>query len=289
MGTSKYFDLFNNPGEQDLYNELIKETIYINGVDTFYLPRTSQSTQDLLFGEDPTSKFTEAYPTAVYVQSVDNFEGGELFSKFGLEVRKQARFLIAKDNFKHDIPSTYSRPREGDLLWMSNFGALFEIKYVDEEYFFYNFGNKNIYGYSMICEKFRYSNERVDTGINDLDDTVDTVVPSFEYIMSVPDRTHGGIYQFGELVTDATTNANATIVSWNLPTLTLVLKHINGTILVGDTLVGQNSNAQYAVANTAILNDVNNGMSNNELVEKQGNTIINFTESNPFGEPPMNE
>ena len=282
--TSHYFDLFRNPQEQDLYNELIKETIFIHGIDTMYMPRTSQSSVDLLFGEDPTSKFTEAYPTAVYVQSVDNFEGGELFSKFGLEVRKQARFLIAKDHFKKDIPSTYSRPREGDLLFMKNFNALFEIKYVDEEYFFYNFGNTNIYGYSLVCEKFRYSNERVATDVPQIDNTVDTIVPAFEYILAA---NGSGTYQLGELV--STPNANATIVTWNLPTLTLTLKHINGVINVGAVLVGQNSNAQFTVANTAILTDTNNGMSNNQDVESEGKSVLVFTESNPFGEPPLNE
>jgi Virus neck protein len=284
MPTNHYFDLFRNPAEQELYNELIKETIYTYGIDCQYLPRTSQSSQDLLFGEDPTSKFTEAYPTAVYVQSVDNFEGGELFSKFGLEVRKQARFLISKDNFRHDIPSTYTRPREGDLVWMKNFAALFEIKYVDEEYFFYNFGNKNIYGYSLVCEKFRYSNELVDTGVTDLDNTVDTVVPSFEYIMA---NTGTGTFQFGELVSNG--NSSATVTTWNLPTFSLSLKHIQGEFVVGDLIIGANSNAQFTVANTAILNDVNNGMSNNELIENQGENIISFTETNPFGEPDMNE
>jgi hypothetical protein len=285
MPTNHYFDLFRNPAEQDLYNELIKETIFTYGIDTFYMPRTSESEQDLLFGEDPTSKFTEAYPTAVYVQSVDNFEGGELFSKFGLEVRKQARFLIAKDSFQHDIPSTYTRPREGDLLWMKNFAALFEIKYVDEEYFFYNFGNKNIYGYSLVCEKFRYSNERVDTGMLDADNAVDTIVPSFQYKMS--NANTSGSYRIDELV--STNTANATVVSWNLPSLTLTLKHINGVISVGDLVVGQNSAAHFHVANTAILNDINNGMSNNELVEREGDSIINFNENNPFGEPQMDE
>jgi Virus neck protein len=284
MPTNHYFDLFRNPAEQELYNELIKETIYTYGIDCQYLPRTSQSSQDLLFGEDPTSKFTEAYPTAVYVQSVDNFEGGELFSKFGLEVRKQARFLISKDNFRHDIPSTYTRPREGDLVWMKNFAALFEIKYVDEEYFFYNFGNKNIYGYSLVCEKFRYSNELVDTGVTDLDNTVDTIVPSFEYIMA---NTGTGTFQFGELVSNG--NSSATVTTWNLPTFSLSLKHIQGEFVVGDLIIGANSNAQFTVANTAILNDVNNGMSNNELIENQGENIISFTETNPFGEPDMNE
>jgi hypothetical protein len=286
MATNHYFDLFRNPAEQDLYNELIKEVIFTYGIDAQYMPRTSQSIPDLLFGEDPTSKFTEVYPVEVYVQSVDNFEGGEIFSKFGLEVRKQARFLINKDVFQRWVPSTYQRPREGDLVFMKNFNALFEIKYVDEEYFFYNFGNKNIYGYSMVCEKFRYSNELVATG-HQVDNVVDQVVPAFQYIMS--NANTFSTFQLGEMVTDNTTNATATVISWNIPTLTLILKHINGTIEVGDKLIGQNSGAHFYVANTAILTDVNNNMSNNEDVEQEGETIISFTEENPFGQPDMDE
>ena len=284
MPTNLYFDFFHNKAEQDLYDELINETVQIYGIDTYYMPRTSESGFDLLFGEDPTSKFTEAYPVEVYVQSVDEFEGGELFSKFGLEVKKQARFLVTKMSFGKNVPSTYNRPQEGDLLWMTNFKALFEIKYVDEEHFFYTFGNNKIYGYSLVCEKFRYSNERVNTDVPHIDDHVDEIVPAFDFFMNTA-APHTSTYQQGELVTQATTNANAVVVVWNVPTGILTLKHINGTFANGINIVGQTTQASYMLANNEIREDVNKPLADNLRLATGANTILNWNENNPFGEP----
>ncbi|MEK9695656.1 MAG: hypothetical protein VW270_07800 [Candidatus Poseidoniales archaeon] len=63
---------------------------------------------------------------------VDEFEGEDLFTKFGIEVRKQVRFIMPNRAFKQRVPSEYKRPREGDILCLSNFKALFEIKFVNE-------------------------------------------------------------------------------------------------------------------------------------------------------------
>ena len=282
MPINLYTDWFNQVNEQRLYDDLINETIQFYGIDCFYMPRTSESSFDLMFGEDPTSKFTEAYPVEIYVQSVDDFEGGALFSKFGLEVKKQARFLITNRSFGKNVPSTYKRPREGDLIWMSNFKALFEIKYADEEYFFYTFGNSNIYGYSMIVEKFRYSNERISTE-TEVDDEMDAIVPTYDFQMANDSTTHG-TYQFGELVSQGNT-ANATVVSWDLPSLLLRLKHINGTFANTLQIVGANSNASYILANNTIVDDTNRVVDDNRRLQVQANGILNWSENNPFGEP----
>ena len=279
--TNKYFDLYYNPAEELLYSDLINETINIFGVDCYYMPRTSESSLDLLFGEDPTAKFGAAYPIEVYVQSVDNFEGGELFSKFGLEVRKQARFLLATRAFKKVFGSQYDRPREGDLIWMKNFNALFEIKFADEEHFFYTFGNTKIYGYSLVCEKFRYSNERIATEIPEIDDTMANITPAFAYTMSNVNAS--GSYQLGELVYQP--NANGTVVSWDVPSLTLVLQHVNGTFLVNTNIVGANSLASWTCANTKTLDDINRHLDNNLDIQAEANAVLSWSEDNPFGIP----
>lgn len=306
--TNKYFNNFNDKAEQRLYEDLLHECVQTYGIDAEYLPRDTESQVDLLFGEDPTSKFTRAYPVEVYVQSVDNFEGGELFSKFGLEVRKQARFLImnrsfqnsvaseSPTNFPHKVDVTQQylnqnaakilfRPREGDLIWMRNFNALFEIKFCDEEHLFYTFGNSKIYGYSMVCEKFRYSNERITTGVKDLDDTIDSVIPAFNYI--VQSANGSGKFLQGEIVYQA--GANAEVITWDKPSLTLTLKHINGTFVVNTAIHGTLSGASYVLANTAVIEDVNRNLDNNAQIEAEGQTIINFSEDNPFATPDMKE
>ncbi len=295
MPVNHYLDFFNNIAEQRLYEDLIHETVQFYGIDAIYLVRDSESSLDLLFGEDPTSKFTTPYPVEVYVQSVDNFEGGELFSKFGLEVKKQARFLIPNRSFQRSVaqysPNNFNgaqnpliRPREGDLIWMKNFNALFEIKYADEEHFFYTFGNSKIYGYSLVCEKFRYSNERINTSIPEIDNTMDTIIPSFSYTMKA---NGSGNYVSGELVSQP--NANGVVVSWDLPSLTLTLKHINGLFVVNTAVTGANSNTSFILANTSIIDDVNRHLENNLDIEDEGKSILTFTETNPWGEPNMNE
>lgn len=185
MPTNRYFNYYNDRADQRLMDDLINECVQIHGIDAYYMPRSSMSNFDPLFGDDPTRSFTDAYPVEVYVQSVDQFEGGELFSKFGLEVKKQAKFLVTRRSFHKNIPRTYVRPREGDIVWMSNFKAFFEIKYVDEEHFFYPFGNNNgVYGYSMLTEKWNFAQEKVDTGNLDIDDTVhDKLIVSYTFFM----------------------------------------------------------------------------------------------------------
>ena len=279
MKTSVYFNHFNSTAEQRLYESLIGETVRNMGIDSFYMPRSSGSSFDLLYGDDPTKKYTQAFPIEVYVQSVDEFEGGEFFSKFGLEVKKQARFLMPKKAFDESVNRVYNRPQEGDLVWLPNFKALFEIKYVDEEYMFYTFGKNNYYGFSLICEKFRYANEPVDTGVEEIDDTVDEIAVAYEYLMSNVGAT--GTFLQGETVTQGT--ASAKVVSWNLPTAKLKLSQIKGLFVANSVVIGEESNAHWTIASTNILDDVNFGLDNNELIRQEGNAILDFSENDPYG------
>ena len=114
MPTNIFFNQFNARNEQSLYEELIGEVVQIYGIDSYYLPRESESSFDLIFGDDPTKKYDAAYPVEVYIKNVDEFEGGDFFTKFGIEVKKQVRLILPNRAFKQRVPSTYSRPREGD-------------------------------------------------------------------------------------------------------------------------------------------------------------------------------
>jgi hypothetical protein len=286
MPTSVFFNNYNSTAEQRLYNDLINETIQIYGIDSMYIPRSTESAVDLIFGDDPTKSFEAAYPVEVYVKNVDNFEGQELFSKFGLEIQHQIRFLMTTDAFKRRVPSTYSRPREGDLLWLTNFQALFEIKFVNQQHFFYAFGNKNFYGFELVCERFRYSNETVQTGITEIDDAADSVISTYEFNM-VSEGT--GTYELGEQVFQgaslSTATATATIVSWNLPTSVLELKTIQGVFLAQQPIIGANSGANYILYSYDGLNNTNNLLDNNSELGILADEILDFSEHNPFGEP----
>ena len=70
--------------EQNLYEDLVIESLKIYGQDCYYLPRTIVTRDDVL-GEASNSKFDDAYIIEAYIEGTDGFEGtGDLYSKFGL-------------------------------------------------------------------------------------------------------------------------------------------------------------------------------------------------------------
>lgn len=82
--------------EQNLYEDLIIESLKIYGQDVYYVPRTLIN-RDTILGEDAASKFDDAYLIEAYIENVEGFEGaGDLYSKFGLEIRDEITFVLSR-------------------------------------------------------------------------------------------------------------------------------------------------------------------------------------------------
>lgn len=287
MPTNLYFNHFGAKNEQRLYEDLIGEVVKSYGIDAYYMPRGSESSIDLLFGDDPTKKFEEAYPVEVYVENVDNFDGQELFSKFGLEVRKDVRFVLPLRAFRRSVPSgLYEFPRDGDLLYLSNFKALFEIKYVEEENFFYTFGKNNFYGFKLVCEKFRYSDERLDTGILNIDQIENDKAFAYNYTMAANGiltfQKNETVYQGANL---NVATATAIVASWDKPNRILKLMDTNGTFTTNTLIKGETSGASWTLSSVELQDDANDLLDDNLRLQTEADLILDFSESNPFGEP----
>lgn len=178
MTLNTFFQNYNASGEQRLVEDLILESIKIYGVETYYMPRTLVN-QDRLFTEDAISIFDDAYVLEMYVKNVEGFEGeGEFLSRFGIEIRDQITLTISQRRYLEEVTdqnSAFTRPREGDLIYLpwiqsaleNSTGALFEIKFVEHESVFYQLGE--LYTYDIVIERFMYSDERIDTGVADID------------------------------------------------------------------------------------------------------------------------
>lgn len=167
--TNVFFNNYRFTGEQQLYEDLIVETIQIHGDDMYYIPRNTVN-EDPILGEDDMSSYTKAYLLEIYVRSYDGFEGdGTFVSKFGLEIRDQVTFTISKRRFVDEIgaPHGLLRPREADLIYFPLNRKLFKISYVDNKPFFYPFGE--LFTYDLYCENFEYSSEIINTGIPEID------------------------------------------------------------------------------------------------------------------------
>ena len=58
--------------EQNLYEDLIIESLKIYGQDVFYIPRVLVN-RDNILGEDPASSFDDAYLIEMYIENIDGF------------------------------------------------------------------------------------------------------------------------------------------------------------------------------------------------------------------------
>lgn len=287
MATSVYFNNYNSSPEQRLIEDLMIETIKINGVDCYYIPNINEAARDLLYGEDPLKKFTAAYPLELYITNVDGYEGErEFFSKFGLEIRNNMSVIVSKRSFSRWVPQTYHRPREGDLIYipfLSQTGEMYEIKFVNYTEAFYVMGNKFPFFYKLELEKFKYSQETIDVGVTEIDNIV--VQEAYSLALNVSVATGNGNFIIGESVHNTANTAYGTVTNWNVTDATLKVTDLYGTFANNILVRGNTSNASYTIttAPDELLNNQDREMYDNKIIQTEGNTYINFSESNPFG------
>jgi hypothetical protein len=197
MPTNFYFQNGVTSGttnEQRLIEDLVIESLKIYGHDIYYLPRTLVN-EDSIFDEATLSQFTQAYPLEMYFDNIDGFEGqGDLFTKFGIEIRDQATFVLSKRRWEQMIDTSggiftlEARPAEGDLLFFPLTGSLFEIKLVEFQNPFYQLSKINVF--KMQCELFEYSSEVINTGIAAIDAIyTDNNIDMFLYQFFLEDGT----------------------------------------------------------------------------------------------------
>lgn len=169
MVTNLYFNNFTNSMEQDLIENLIIESIKIYGHDVYYLPRTLGAKDELL-NEDDLPIFNDSYYVEMYIRNVEGFEGeGDFLSKFGLQIRDSITFAVAIRTFDAEVGAYTEevRPNEGDLIYLPLNQKMFEVQHVEHEAIFYQMGQLQIY--ELKCELFEFSNQRFDTGIDEID------------------------------------------------------------------------------------------------------------------------
>jgi hypothetical protein len=174
------FFLQGSSGEQNLVQDLINEQLRIYGVEVYYLPR-EYVTEKTVIREVIESQFTTAYPIEAYVDTYEGYGGqGTILSKFGIQELDDLTLIISRERFESYISPLIkrtantkldSRPKEGDLIYFPLGDRLFEIKYVEHEKPFYQL-QKN-YVYELRCELFRYGDEIIDTGLDNVDDNIE--------------------------------------------------------------------------------------------------------------------
>jgi Virus neck protein len=173
------FFLQGSKTEQSLVQDLINEQLRMYGVEIYYVPR-QYITKKTVIKEVIESKFQHAYPLEAYVDTYEGYEGqGTILSKFGVQPLTDLTLIISRERYEtyitpliENLPNIELpvRPKEGDLIYFPLGDRLFEIKFVEHEQPFYQL--QKTYVYELKCELFRYEDEIVDTGIEELDDNI---------------------------------------------------------------------------------------------------------------------
>lgn len=301
MGTSVYFNNGAAIRESQLLEDLIIESIKNHGIDVYYMPRESESQLDRLFGDDPVKSFSTAYPIEMYLESTSDFEGQqEFFSKFGLEVDKQARVSVARRTFTKYIPAdTRITPKEGDLIFIPVLQKLMEIKFVEQERNFFQlgkgagqrsggafsqFGKVVPYMFELSLVAFKYNGERLKTGIFEIDSIADAHAYGIEFTMQAGGtdtyEQHEIVYQ-GSSVETAT--ARGYVSKWDVPTRKLIIRNIKGSFAANTSVNGVNSGAQWTLVSGNPQENAADAFEENVLIENEADNILDWTETNPFG------
>lgn len=173
------FFLQGSKTEQNLIQDLINEQLRMYGVDVHYLPR-KYITEKTVIQEVIQSEFDDAFPIEAYVENYEGYsDNTTILSKFGIQSTQEITLIISSERWETYIQPLIknksniklsSRPKEGDLIYFPLGDRLFEIKFVEHEKPFYQL-QKN-YVYVLRCELFRYEDEIIDTGVDEIDDTL---------------------------------------------------------------------------------------------------------------------
>jgi len=173
------------------------------------------------------------------------------------------------------------RPLEGDALYHPILEKMFQINFVDHDEPFHQLDNNPVY--KLRCRLFDYSMEALDTGISDID-----AIETTETLDAL-------IYQF-TLEQSSAVNEEIRLEN-GIDDAGLLLEETDGDNIIGEddtTSVGESilleqpadtGDAAYLLNEDYIVGDFSTDTTTqNELFEVQSRSVLDFSESNPFGD-----
>ena len=201
---------------------------------------------------------------------------------FILSEESGSEFYLIMDTATTDA----DRPQEGDLIYTPVIKKLFEISFVDHDEPFYQLDNNPVY--KLRCKQFEYSQEAIDTGITEIDAVegdLSTSTSEYQFTLEQSSAVNEGI----RISSDGTDTG-------------LLVEETDGDQIIGEddeTSVGENillenaadtGDKSYLIQETYIVGDGSTTSGNldksaqNELFDQLDDNVLDFSESNPFGD-----
>ena len=285
--------------EQMMYEDIIIEALRMYGQEVYYLPREWQTdpTSDV-FGDDPVSRFSDSFELMMYIENIEGFDGeGDLFTRFGIELRDEATFVLARREWDKRVGMknsdvSFYRPREGDLIYLKLSNSLFEIQKVETESPFYQFAQ--LPTFKIRASLFESNGEDFDTMLPDLNSDVENTEAYRVQLTLTFDSAATSTFYTGEIVetiidSDAGDYLRGEVLDWDGDASILTLTHVGKTtgdygMWVANNLVeGSVSGAVGTVTEVYEVVDGSTNTAQNDLFDST--SFIDFSERNPFGEP----
>jgi|TARA_B110000858_G_scaffold78795_1_gene91337 hypothetical protein len=275
--------------EQRLYENIIIESLKMYGQDLYYLPRTIVNENQIL-GEDVPSQFSNSYKIEMYIENTEGFDGeGDLFTKFGVEIRDEATFVVSRKRWNHTVGQANNeisgeRPREGDILYLPMTNSMFEVMHVEHESPFYQLAN--LPTFKMRCQLFEYSGEDLDTGVAE----IDGIEVDHNYTFELTVSNAVGDFRVGEMahqVLSSGVTIKGEVSGWTSSENKLSLIHLGADDgkfhlpVPSIEIRGVDTNATAMVDASTEVNDLHE----NEQNDYFGGDFLDFSEGNPFGDP----
>jgi len=299
--------------EQSLYADLVSEAIHHRGHSVYYLDRTLVA-EDTVLGEDSLSKFNTQSSIEMYMEdSGGGFAGQqELMSQFGLQNLSEATFVVSKTKFQEktkqlqietatDSTSSGSiqlesgtvsdsqisyilnetdatdsdRPFEGDAIYHPTLKKLFEINFVDHDNPFHQLDSNPVY--KLKCRLFDYGSEELSTGITEIDAISDDLsIASSEYQLTLENASIVG--------QPSTLDISGYTLDFDSVTLDSAIV-TTAPASFGESILLETGGDDYLISEEYIIGDgVIDKTAQNELFDTLDDTVLDFTESNPFGD-----
>ena len=233
-------------------------------------------------------RFQEMDSQIVIESGTDTTGGGILLETGSIDQSESSAELtsIQGDNNFYVLQDTAStdadRPQEGDLVYHPVLARMFEINFVDHDEPFYQLDNNPVY--KIRCKQFEYSSEEIDTGITTIDEIEGT--ESLDTLQ----------YQF-TLEQTTTYNENIQLEFPTQFSTDLLLEETDGDNIIGEddtTSAGESillenaadtGVASYLIQEDYIVGDQSTDTTNqNELFDTLDDTVLDFSETNPFGD-----
>jgi len=279
--------------EQNLYEDIVIESLKIYGQDLYYLPRDTVA-EDRILGDEVPARFNSNYKIEMYIENVEGFDGeGDLFTRFGVEIRDEATFIVSRRRWTQTVGRVDNeinsvRPLEGDLIYLPLSRSLFQIMHVEHEQPFYQLSNLPVY--KLRDQLFEYNDEDLDTGVVDVDN-IETKY-AYTYTLTVSDNiADDEDFEAGDVFrqTLPSTTMSGELSTWDFVNNKISLVHAGAADglyheFIPGSIVNTRTNTTYTITTIAEDNKISNNEQNDDF-QTTFTDFLDFSESNPFGDP----